>query len=61
MRIFLIFIILLSVLTGCNSPSNNEFVSVKGTQFYVNNNPYRFIGFNLWYACYLGVGKRTTT
>lgn len=44
-------------MAGCNSSSKNEFVSVKGTQFYVNNNPYRFIGFNVWYACYLGATR----
>jgi mannan endo-1,4-beta-mannosidase len=54
MRKFIIFIVFMSALAGCKSPSKNEFVSVKGTQFYVNNAPYRYIGFNLWYAGYLG-------
>jgi mannan endo-1,4-beta-mannosidase len=54
MRKFILFIACLSVIAGCKSHKKNEFVSVKGTQFYVNNAPYRYIGFNLWYACYLG-------
>jgi mannan endo-1,4-beta-mannosidase len=54
MKIFLLLALFLSVLTGCNSRTKNEFISVKGTQFFVNNEPYRFVGFNLWYACYLG-------
>jgi mannan endo-1,4-beta-mannosidase len=57
MRKLLLFILILPALAGCNSSSKNEFVIVKGTQFYVNNNPYRFIGFNMWHACYLGASK----
>jgi mannan endo-1,4-beta-mannosidase len=57
MRTFFLFFLLLAALTGCDSSSKNKFVSVKGTQLYVDNMPYRFIGFNLWYASYLGATK----
>ncbi len=54
MRKYIILLILLSVLVGCNSHSGNEFISVNGTHFDLKGKPYRFVGFNMWYACYLG-------
>src|SRR5690606_15273631 len=34
--------------------SKSEFVSVQGTQFYLNGQPYSFVGANVWFAAYLG-------
>ncbi len=33
---------------------HDDFVKVRGTQFIHNDEPYYFVGTNLWYACYLG-------
>jgi endo-1,4-beta-mannosidase len=44
--------------SGESPPSNvrsaAEFVSVAGTEFRLQGQPYRFVGTNLWYAAYLG-------
>jgi len=54
MRKYLLLLGLLPFLSGCNLHSENEFVSVTGTQLTLKAKPYRFVGFNMWYACYLG-------
>jgi len=54
MRKCIPLLVLLSFLSSCNSHSGNEFVSVTGTQLTLKAKPYRFVGFNMWYACYLG-------
>ena len=51
-RLVLIFSI--TILVGCNTHSEKEFISVKGTRLILKGKPYRFVGFNMWYACYLG-------
>jgi mannan endo-1,4-beta-mannosidase len=33
---------------------SNEFISVQGTNFILDDEPYYFLGTNLWYGCYLG-------
>ena len=33
---------------------NNQFVKVNGSQFYLNDKPYAFLGANVWYGAYLG-------
>jgi mannan endo-1,4-beta-mannosidase len=39
------------VITGCNNTTpDNPFVHVENGQFIKNGDPYRFIGFNFWYA-----------
>jgi len=39
------------IITGCNNtPPDNPFVHVENGQFIKNGAPYRFIGFNFWYA-----------
>ncbi len=37
------------------SPKSNGFVTVEGTQFRINGNPYRFVGTNFWYGTNLGL------
>lgn len=33
---------------------SREFITVEGTQFYLDGQPYYFSGANYWYGCYLG-------
>ncbi len=33
---------------------HDDFIRVKGTQFFHNGKPYHFAGTNMWYGCYLG-------
>jgi mannan endo-1,4-beta-mannosidase len=47
MKLLVLLLISLSAYT-------NEFVSVKGTKFILNNRPYTFMGTNFWYALNLG-------
>jgi mannan endo-1,4-beta-mannosidase len=54
MRKYLLLLVLLTFLSSCNSHSGNEFISVTGTQLTLKAKPYRFVGFNMWYAFYLG-------
>jgi mannan endo-1,4-beta-mannosidase len=44
-------------LLSCSSPQKESFITVKGTQFILKGKPYRFAGFNMWYACYLGASE----
>ncbi len=62
-KIAILNLLALIILTGCKTSStvsllkkNNtlNFVTVKGTQFYVNKKPYYFIGTNYWYGPILG-------
>jgi mannan endo-1,4-beta-mannosidase len=41
------------------SGGEDDFVKVRGTQFFVDDKPYYFAGANLWYGCYLGSGGET--
>jgi mannan endo-1,4-beta-mannosidase len=54
-RVLLLFAVMFS---GCVSfwpfGERDDFVRVRGTQFYHNEEPYYFVGTNLWYASYLG-------
>ena len=34
--------------------SSEDFVSVQNGSFYLDGQPYRYLGVNYWYACYLG-------
>lgn len=49
---------LLLFINGCAGfwpfGEQDDFVKVRGTQFIHNDEPYYFVGTNLWYACYLG-------
>lgn len=54
---------LATVLTACAvalfsigglNAASEDFVAVKGTQFVIADQPYRFVGVNLWYGAYLG-------
>jgi len=38
--------------------SQRDFVSVKGHQFFINNNPYSFFGVNMWYAGMLAQNEK---
>jgi mannan endo-1,4-beta-mannosidase len=55
-RLFLFIFILIFV--SCSEPQNKSFIYVKGTQLMINKLPYRFIGFNMWSACYLGASEQ---
>ena len=48
----------LLLLPGCADywpfGERDDFVKVRGTQFIHNDEPYYFVGTNVWYACYLG-------
>jgi mannan endo-1,4-beta-mannosidase len=49
-----ICVIALSACAQSPQTSHSEFVTVDGTQFRLRNQPYRFVGTNLWYGAYLG-------
>lgn len=50
-----VLIAFFSFLNGCNPDrSEDAFVRVEGTEFRINDEPYRFVGTNLWYGAYLG-------
>lgn len=57
LKVFLI-ICLFVILNGCTShdpkAQSKEFIRVEGTQFFKGENPYYFVGTNLWYGCYMG-------
>lgn len=56
------FLIILSLViyiafSGCSTfygDRTTEFIRVKGTSFLLGDEPYYFLGTNLWYGCYLG-------
>jgi len=57
-----VFAIALILLFGCNTTPESKvvepqqsFVTVDGTQFKVNGEPYYFVGTNFWYGAYLGM------
>ncbi|MBN1924947.1 MAG: hypothetical protein JW798_03860 [Prolixibacteraceae bacterium] len=49
-----ILIILLIAALACTKQEANEFVSVKGHQFFKDGKPYYYIGANYWYGAILG-------
>lgn len=56
-RCFLLLAVVFAV--GCtHSPADSnidkEFVRVEGQHFYLNDQPYRYVGANMWYGAYLG-------
>ncbi len=38
---------------------NDDFVRVRGTQFFLHGHPYYFTGTNMWHGCYLGSAGST--
>jgi mannan endo-1,4-beta-mannosidase len=45
------------VISGCSTffvRQQADFIKVKDTHFELDNQPYYFLGTNLWYGCYLG-------
>lgn len=58
MRHYGIVVSCIFLLCGCRGfwpfGERDDFVKVRGTQFIHNDEPYYFVGTNLWYACYLG-------
>ncbi|MDO3383213.1 glycoside hydrolase 5 family protein [Gilvimarinus algae] len=57
-RLWLLVVFSMS-LAGCTAPAQQtdslrDFVSVQGTTFVLNGEPYRFAGANMWYGAYLG-------
>lgn len=55
MRVVILF--LLVILTKSYAQSQQEFVTVTNGNFLLEGKPYRFIGANMWYGCYLGSVK----
>lgn len=58
-RMLFLIISLLSAVPLSADPttaesSNDNFVSVKGLQFMLHEQPYRYVGTNMWYAAYIG-------
>jgi mannan endo-1,4-beta-mannosidase len=56
-RFFIINILLFSitsVFAGDLNQISKQFVSVKGTQFYLNDKTYRYIGANYWQGAWIG-------
>lgn len=54
----LICIVILFGIYAKAQKATTEFITVKGTQFYKADKPYRFMGTNLWYAMHLGMKKQ---
>src|SRR6056297_2388787 len=50
----LILMIVLAVLSACNS-SDKNFVKVDGNDFVIDENPYHYLGTNMWYGPMLGM------
>lgn len=51
----LLYVGIFLLLGGCTpEPTNRPFVTVRSGQFYVGENPYRFVGTNFWYGGILG-------
>jgi mannan endo-1,4-beta-mannosidase len=50
----LILIFSLAVLVACSSNTKKDFVYVNHRNLMIDGKTYRFVGFNMWYACYLG-------
>jgi len=51
-----------SLVTGCSTfftEQTPQFIKVKGTNFMLNDEPYYFLGTNLWNGCYLGSSGET--
>lgn len=46
-------------IIGQSTPHSPKFISVKGTQFYLKNKPYQFIGANFWAGMNLGSLAKT--
>jgi len=49
--------VVLAVMMGCAGPPQPaapDFIRVEGNRFIRNNEPYHFLGTNLWYGCNLG-------
>lgn len=50
-------ILLIGTLSGCSTFFLNQqssFIRVNETKFFLNDEPYYFLGTNYWYGCYLG-------
>jgi mannan endo-1,4-beta-mannosidase len=58
-----LIVLLLFLLSGCAGfwpfGERDDFVIVQGTQFIYNDEPYYFLGTNMWYAPYIGSPSST--
>jgi mannan endo-1,4-beta-mannosidase len=45
-------------LVSCSLPQKKSFIYVNGTRLMLKGEPYRFVGFNMWYASYLGASEQ---
>ncbi len=52
-------VLLVLIIIGCTNQQSKdkEFIKVKGSKFYIDNNPYYFCGTNMYYAAYLGASE----
>ena len=58
----IISILLTLVFTGCSTffvKESPEYIRVNEMQFVIGDEPYYFLGTNLWYGCYLGSNGET--
>ena len=58
----IIAILFTFVFTGCSTffvKESPEYIKVNGMQFVIGDEPYYFLGTNLWYGCYLGSNGET--
>ena len=52
-KTYTLFILILAFI-GCKSSHHDEFVTVRDGRFFVGDQPYSYIGTNLWYGAILG-------
>lgn len=50
----IILLIAIFLLGACSPKTNNAFVTIKNSQFIVNNEPIYFVGTNFWFGAILG-------
>ncbi len=57
-QLIVFFAVMLTFFAGCTGfwpfGEKDSFVRVQGTHFIHNDQPYYYVGTNVWYACYLG-------
>lgn len=63
MKKFIYSILVFIIFFSCSSletyNTNISFVKVRGSKFFIDNNPYYFVGTNFWYGAYLGSPGKT--
>jgi hypothetical protein len=54
LRVFIVILLTLLIFSACSAQETIPFVKVKGVQFFIKNEPYFFVGTNIWYGANLG-------